>query len=613
VRIPDEKIEEIRAATDIVELIGGFVAIKKTGKSWKGLCPFHTEKTPSFHVLPDRGIYHCFGCSRGGNAYSFLMEHEGLGFLDAVRFLADRAGIDLPKPGRAGAAESDAQDATVRANRLALEWFRANLTDAARGRVAREYLEKRGIARDAIETFAIGYATPGWDGLLTHLVRQGFEPPLLERAGLVVRSERSSGFYDRFRDRVIFPILGPTGQAIAFGGRILAEGEPKYLNSPETPIFRKGRGLFGLYANRAGIREAGEAVLVEGYTDLIALHTAGIRNVVAPLGTAFTPEQAKLLANHARRVTLLYDGDAAGRSAALRALPSLLAAGVSVRIALLPDGVDPDDFARAHGGGGVEQVLAKAAGWVAHVAADAASLGREEQARRVVEMACAVTDPITLGVHVAEAAARLTLPEATIRQGIAARRARVEGAAIATGPASAPRSADKRPVAPPSPALRIERALLVLLLREPHLLPEVERHIAAREFEDPDNQRLATALYASASGGAVPDAHALLYQFSEDPRILRIITEALAAPEEESSPAKLANDFVIKILRGRLDKDRLRLREELRVAQGREDHETQMRLLDALTENKRAGLDLSSVVRIQFEESPSLCERSHPE
>lgn len=610
-RIPDEKIEEIRAATDIVELIGGFVALKKTGKSWKGLCPFHTEKTPSFHVLPDRGIYHCFGCSRGGNAYSFLMEHEGLGFLDAVRFLADRAGLDLPKPGRAGAAESDAQDATVRANRLALEWFRANLADAARGRGAREYLTKRGIAADVIEAFAIGYAAPGWDGLLTHLVRQGFEPPALERAGLVVRSERSSGFYDRFRDRVIFPILGPTGQAIAFGGRVLAEGEPKYLNSPETPIFRKGRGLFGLYANRAGIREAGEAVLVEGYTDLIALHVAGIRNVVAPLGTAFTAEQAKLLANHARRVTLLYDGDAAGRSAALRALPSLLAAGVSVRIALLPDGIDPDDFARAHGADGVQQVLAKASGWVAHVAADAAGLGREEQARRVVEMACAVTDPITLGVHIAEAAARLTLPEATIRQGIAARRARVEGAAIAAAPT--PRPADRRPAAPASPAFRIERALLVLLLREPHLLPEVERHIAAREFEDAENQRLATALYAAASGGAAPDAHTLLYQFSEEPRISRIITEALATQEDGVSLQGSVRDHVIKILEWRFDARVREIQEAVRMAQGQDDLTLATKLLADQETLKLERAELRSRVRIQFEESPSLCERSHPE
>jgi len=607
-RLPDEKIEEIRAATDIVELIGGFVSLKKAGKNWKGLCPFHTERTPSFHVMQDRGIFHCFGCGRGGNAYSFMMEHEGLGFLDAVRFLAERAGIALPKPGRGGDAESDAQDTTVRANRAALEWFRAALADDARGRAARDYLAARGISRDAIETFSIGCAPPGWDGLLSHLVRLGFEPAALERAGLVVRSERSGGYYDRFRERVIFPILGPTGQAIAFGGRILADGEPKYLNSPETPVFRKGRGLFGLYVNRTGIREAGEAILVEGYTDLIALHMIGIRNAVAPLGTAFTPEQGKLLSNHARRVTLLYDGDAAGRAAAQRALPSLLAAGVSVRITLLPNGSDPDEFARASGAAAVSDLLGRAAGWIPHVASETAALGREEQARRVVELLSFVSDPLALGVQLSDAAAALTLPEETLRQALASRRGRTESEALAS-----PRRSALPAAAPASALHKIERELLVLLLREPHLTPEVARHIAADEYEDEDNAKLATALYAASDSGGVADAHSVLYRFAGDPRLTRIITEAFAAPEEGAPPEVLAKDRIVKILRCRLEKIRHELSEDLRRAQGRQDADAQVRLVSEIAENKRAWQELQSVVQISIEARPSLYERSHPE
>lgn len=606
-RLPDEKIEEIRAATDIVELIGGFVSLKKAGKSWKGLCPFHTERTPSFHVMQDRGIFHCFGCGRGGNAFSFMMEHEGLGFLDAVRFLAERAGIALPKPGRGGDAESDAQDTTIRANRAALEWFRAALADAARGRVAREYLERRGIARDAIEAFSIGCAPSGWDGLLSHLVRLGFEPPALERAGLVIRSERSGGFYDRFRDRVIFPILGPTGQAIAFGGRILGDGEPKYLNSPETPVFRKGRGLFGLYVNRNGIRESGEAILVEGYTDLIALHMAGLRNVVAPLGTAFTPEQGKLLSNHARRVTLFYDGDAAGRAAAQRALPSLLAAGISVRIALLPQGSDPDEFARAHGADAIRELLARAAGWIPHVASECAALGREEQARRVVEFLSYVSDPLALGVQLSDAAAALALPEETLHQALASRRGRAESDTLALPKRSAPTAA------PASALLKIERELVVLLLREPHLATEIARHLAADEYEDDENRKLAAALYAASDSGGVADAHSMLYRFADDPRLTQIITEALAAPEEGAPPEVLARDRVIKILQCRLERVRLALREELRRAQGRQDAQAQDRLLSEISENKRACQNLTSAVQISIEARPSLYERSHPE
>ncbi len=607
-RLPDEKIEEVRAATDIVELIGGFVSLKKAGKNWKGLCPFHTERTPSFHVMQDRGIFHCFGCGSGGNAYSFMMEHEGMGFLDAVRFLAERAGIALPKPGRGGDAESDAQETTVRANRAALDWFRATLADESRGRVAREYLANRGIARDAIETFAIGCAPTGWDGLLSHLVRLGFEPDALERAGLVIRSERSGSYYDRFRERVIFPILGPTGQAIAFGGRILADGEPKYLNSPETPVFRKGRGLFGLYVNRGGIREAGDAILVEGYTDLIALHMAGIRNVVAPLGTAFTPEQGKLLSNHARRVTLFYDGDSAGRAAAQRALPSLLSAGISVRIAPLPTGADPDEFARAHGADAVRDLLARAAGWVQHVASETAPLGREEQARRVVELLSFVSDPLTLGVQLSDAAGALTLPEETLRQALASRRGRTESDALA-----APKRAAMPDVAPASALHKIERELVALLLREPHLAPDVARYIAADDYEDAGSQKLAEALYAPSDSGAIADSHSILYRFANDPRLTRIITEAFAAPEEGAPPEVLAKDRVVKILRCRLEKIRHELREDLRRAQGCQDAQAQDRLLSEIGDNKRACQELQSVVQISIEARPSLYERSHPE
>jgi DNA primase len=597
VRIPDERIEEVRAATDVVELIGGFVALKKSGKTWKGLCPFHTEKTPSFHVSPERGMYHCFGCGKGGNAIGFLMEHEGLGFLDAVRLLADRAGITLPRPGRAAAAEADEHEMTVRANRAALDWFRSNLAHPEIGLRAREYVAARGLTARSVDVFAVGFAPAGWDGLIRHLVRRGFEPPDLERAGLVTRSERSAGFYDRFRERIMFPILGPTGQPIAFGGRVLDQGEPKYLNSPETPVFRKGRGLFGLYTNRAAIRESGHVILVEGYTDLIALHQAGVENVVAPLGTAFTPEQARLLIRHAPQVTLLYDGDAAGRAAALRTLPHLLAAGIATRVALLPGGVDPDEFVRREGADAVRRIVGDAPGWVAHVASDSASAGREAQARRMADLIATVPDALAAGIHAAEAAAILGVSEELLKSEVAARARRA---------AARDARAETRPLGP-EPAtdaagagvLDAERQLLSLLVRAPELAALVAARLAPEHFEHEGHRRLAAVLLAPEQGPGAIDPHRLIQDFRDDGSARAIITRALTDPEEEQDSDRLANDFVVKIVRSRLKREFQRVQEELRRAQILRDEEATMRLARDVEEIKRAECDLLSGARIR--------------
>jgi DNA primase len=616
VRIPDEKIEEIRFATDIVELIGGFVALKKAGKSWKGLCPFHTEKTPSFHVDAERGVYHCFGCSRGGDAIDFLMEREGHSFIEAVRFLAERAGIALPRPTADGTGAPDVRETVMRVNQAAHEWFRRVLRDTGRGAAARAYLASRAIGPEAIETFGIGCAPTGWDGLLTHLVRAGHDPELLERAGLVARRERGGGFYDRFRDRVIFPIFGATGQPIAFGGRILGEGEPKYLNSPETPVFRKGRGLFGLHTNRAAVRDAGWAVLVEGYTDLIALFDVGVRNAVAPLGTALTEEQARLLAHHVRSVVLLYDGDDAGQAAALRALPALLAAGLSVRVARLPAGVDPDDFARRSGAAAVREVLDAAPGWIAHVVAAASDEGREAQAHRVVALLALVEDSLTRAVLATEASAALGLPEALLRSEAAARGPRGAAApeasrggvaAAAVGGARAPRPAEsgagqRRGASVPEAdgAHRAERGLLSLCLREPLLVPLVARHVRAGDFADPTLGRLAGELFNACAAGAATDvAHRLLNRFRDDAAMRGLITESLA-PREDGAPGdRLAQDYVKKILTRRLGLEMKRQLEELRKAQDRRDEDAQLRLHRDYNDTKQTFQQIVNDLRIE--------------
>ncbi len=360
--IPEATIEEIRRRTDIVSLIGEYVTLRKAGRNFLGLCPFHQEKTPSFTVSPDKQMFYCFGCSEGGNAVSFLMKLNQLTFPEALRQLAGKVGVIIPER---PLSRQEREHATVaeqirRTNELAAGFFARSLRSQA-GADAREYLRKRGIDAAAIETFRLGYAPEGWNHLLDYLGKQGIAPGLSEQAGLVVaRAGNERGHYDRFRGRLMIPIEDVDGHVIAFGGRVMGTGEPKYMNSPESPLYTKGNNLYGLARTRDAIREKGFAVLVEGYFDLIALWNAGIDNVVATLGTALTRAQVDLLRRYTPRVAALFDPDEAGRKALARSLELFLAGNVHARAVILPEGFDPDDFVRTQGRLKMEELLAHA-------------------------------------------------------------------------------------------------------------------------------------------------------------------------------------------------------------------------------------------------------------
>jgi DNA primase len=394
-RMGDETRERVRDATDIVQLIGEKVALRRAGRSFKGLCPFHTEKTPSFTVTPDRQIWHCFGCSKGGDVFAFVMERDKLTFPEALRALADRAGIELPKQERG--KEDEAFDKIHQANALARDFYRAGLASEA-GFKARAYIAARGFEEPWLERFEIGWAPEGWDGLSKALGKL-LPAAVLEQAGLTMRRGDGSGHYDRFRNRILFPIATGAGKIAGFTGRAIAEGdEPKYLNSPETPAFRKGRLLYGLTQARAGIREQGEAIVCEGNLDVVRLHACGFGNAVATCGTALTPDQARLLARLRVKVLLLYDGDDAGVRAADRGLDPLLEAGVEVRVLLLPGGEDPDSFLRKEGGPALRERLESALDVPAFLAESklkgAESPGVEARVNRLVGLLTRIEDPI---------------------------------------------------------------------------------------------------------------------------------------------------------------------------------------------------------------------------
>jgi DNA primase len=338
-RIPEQIVEQVRHRADLVEVVGRYVGLKKSGSGFMGLCPFHTERTPSFHVHPDKQVFYCFGCHEGGDVFGFLMRHDQLSFPDAIRALAQQAGVEIPETGDDGSRLAP----LYRVNEQARAFFRQSLRSAA-GREARAYLERRGVPQDLIDRFQIGFAPPGWESLATEISRQRQPLRVAVEAGVLGERRNGDGHYDRFRDRIVFPIVEPGGRVTGFGARSLGSDEPKYLNSPDSPIYHKGQVLFGLNLATDAMRKAGRAVLVEGYFDLIALHRAGINCGVAPCGTALTAEHARRLRRYTREVVLLFDGDEAGQRAAERALPVLAAEGLRVLGAFLPPGADPDSL-----------------------------------------------------------------------------------------------------------------------------------------------------------------------------------------------------------------------------------------------------------------------------
>lgn len=352
-------IDDLKDRADLVRLIEPYAPLKKKGANWMGCCPFHQEKTPSFSVSPSKGFYKCFGCGKGGNAFTFLMEMEGLNFPEAVQRVAEMNGVQLPEPiddrqyeqnKKRKEEKKHLSEQVIELNKIALDFWEAELQSKdKKTKAARKYLEGRGISDEIQKQFHIGFSPDSWDSLLNHLRQNTDDDKLIEQSGLVSVNEEKDRFFDRFRGRIMFPVLDVNGNPVAFGARAMGDDQPKYLNSPETPAYVKGQNLYGLFQSKEAIRQKKFAILVEGYLDLIALYQYGITNVAASLGTAFTPEQSKLLSRFTKRIVINYDGDSAGVKAARRAIAELLPNDFDIKVLVLPGGQDPDDFVRANG------------------------------------------------------------------------------------------------------------------------------------------------------------------------------------------------------------------------------------------------------------------------
>ncbi len=348
-KIPQEVIDRVLDRLDIVEVISGYLPLKKTGRSFKACCPFHNEKTPSFVVSPEKQIYHCFGCSAGGNVIGFIMQQESLTFPEAVRVAAEKAGIEIPK-NEFHSKENGAEIAELyEVNKVAAAFYQSVLK-SPKGKAAQEYLKQRGIENDTLTTFRIGYAPDEWDSLRKFCEGKGIKSDVLRLAGLTIPSEKGKGDYDRFRNRITFPIFNERGGIVGFGGRVMDGSLPKYINSPETPIYSKSGILYGLNFTKKGMREKGAAVLVEGYLDVVIPFQRGVSNVAAASGTALTGRQISILRKYTDTVVIIFDADKAGEAASLRGLDMLVESGLKVRVATLPENEDPDSYVRKYGG-----------------------------------------------------------------------------------------------------------------------------------------------------------------------------------------------------------------------------------------------------------------------
>ena len=420
----DAFVERVRADSDIVAVVSSYVALKKKGNRYWGCCPFHHENTPSFSVVPEQGFFYCFGCHVGGNVFKFLSLIENIPYFDAIKWQAEK--LNIPLPQRERSASQMARDKKIeelrRVHEMAQAFFHNCLTKTHYGDAAKAYLAGRGIDASIIEAFGIGCAPPAWDKLAVAFQKRGVPPALLEESGLVTKRQKSDGYYDRFRDRAIIPIRDARGRVVAFGGRILSSGEPKYLNSPETLIFNKRRLLFGLDRAHRAIARAGFAVVVEGYMDAISVAAAGIENVVASLGTAFTAEQARLLLRYAPELRFCYDSDAAGQEATLRALAVARDAGAAVKVLRVPDGKDPDEYIRKYGKEAFQTLIEAALPYVEYRmmrvldAADKESLqGRLDALSSLLPVFAEVKSPAELGSYIVRTARELTLDEGLIR------------------------------------------------------------------------------------------------------------------------------------------------------------------------------------------------------
>ncbi len=513
---PDELIEEVRLKNDIVDVISGYVRLQKKGSSYFGLCPFHNEKSPSFSVSREKQMYYCFGCGAGGNVFTFLMEYENYSFLEALKFLADRAGVELPEAEYSEEAKKRAgiKAVLLEINKAAAQYFYVQLKNP-QGQNALTYLKERGLSDDTIKAFGLGYSNKYSDDLYRYLKSKGYKDELISQAGLVSVDEKH-GVYDKFWNRVMFPIMDVNSRVIGFGGRVMGDGKPKYLNSPETMIFDKSRNLYGL--NRARTSRKSYFLICEGYMDVISLHQAGFTNAVASLGTALTAGHASLIKRYVNEVYLTYDSDDAGTRAALRAVPILKEAGITSRIIRMEPYKDPDEFIKNLGREAFKERIHKAGNGfmfgleVLEKSYDMTSPeGKTEFMREAARRLAEFDEEIERGNYIEAVAAAYHVGHEELRK-LTGRMAVQSGLAK---PVERPKAAIKREKEKENGVQKSQKLLLTWIASDEHIFRQIERYIAPEDFSEGLYRTVAELLYEQYENGG-PNPAAIISRFADE-------------------------------------------------------------------------------------------------
>ena len=582
----EEVIRRVRDSVDIQELISGYVTLRRTGKNWQGLCPFHSEKTPSFSVNPDKQIFHCFGCGVGGDAFKFLELQKGLNFPEAVRELAERANITLPESRPRGDATraQEERKALLAVLADAAEHFRGELAAPA-GSAARAYLAKRGVSDAIISEFGIGWSRPDWEGLLRDLKQKGHGPALLEKAGLVIRRSEGEGHYDRFRGRIIFPIRDIDGKVIAFGGRVMDDSLPKYLNSPETPLYSKSNILFCMDRAKDAARKNDHFIIVEGYLDAIACHQHGVRNAVATLGTALTDGHLRMMRRFTKNLKLIFDPDPAGVKAALRSFDLLAGSGMSVKVVLLPGGDDPDTFLKKKGFEAFAASLRESVPLMdfilAQVVKDGASAPIDEKDRLAAEMLGYIgrlPSEIERSHYLKRTAEALDIGEADLRRELSKRAGGPARAGDAAPAGTAPRTGH-RP--------RAEEMLIHLMLRDEAVARDLAGRLSPEDLTDPLFRRAATRIFGVLAAGGTLDPRALAVE--GDDELNWLLSHYAVLEMDYGDPGKTCTDCIDRIRQQGSSKRIKTLLAAIQAAESRGDREQLDVLQRELLQMRKGG------------------------
>jgi len=572
--IPEDIIEQVRQTSDIVDIIGQYVRLKKRGRNFLALCPFHNEKTPSFSVSPDKQIYHCFGCAKGGNVFTFLMEHESMSFVESVRLLAQKAGITIPERKIDSSAKEELERMHY-AHQVALDYFKSMLTSARyKNQMGRYLKENRHLTDESISLFQLGLAGEDWEGFLNYALKKELFPKELAKAGLISYSEKRQKYFDRFRQRLMIPIYNLSGKPIAFGGRTLKKGEPaKYVNSPETMLYSKSNVLYGLNFSRQFIREKNEVIIVEGYFDLISLYQAGIKNVVASSGTAFTAQQARLLGRFADMAYLFFDADSAGQMAAIRSVDALYDAGLEVMVMVPPDGEDPDSVAVMSGAAGIEKIKNEAMRYLEFRVRDIdlkkqGIIAKEKLIKELAESAGRLGDATRRQLFIAEAAAVLQTNEQNflnlLRDNDRVRRGAVK-------------------VRPPKKIADIERDLLSLIINYPEYIEDVSDKIMTEDIQTEAYAELYSRLLTIAKDHGALTAGSLI-NYIDDESLISELTLLAESDWEKEKARPMIKDYVGKIMSFKRERLIDQLKAQLKIAEEKEDDETARRLTDEIAD-----------------------------